>query len=334
MATQITPFGTRPDGQDVAAVALQSDCLSATILTQGAVLQSLYLTGIDHSLTLGFPDLAPYLGGFSSFGAIIAPVANRIANARAEIAGRTCRFDANAGTATLHSGAAGSHHALWTLADHGPAHVTLTLHQPDGEGGFPGNRDLTATYRLEADTLALDVTAATDAPTLMNVAHHGYWNLDGSPTWAGHVLTVHADRILVTDVDNLPTGKIRDLAGHPHDFRQEKRIAPGDIPPLDHNFCLAPGRRELTPALRLTGTTGVSMEIATTEPGLQIFDAGPIHGGDHATIHGRPYPHHSGLAIEPQFWPDAPNHTDFPSIDLAPGQPWHQRTTWRFSAPA
>ncbi|WP_108484484.1 aldose epimerase family protein [Oceaniglobus ichthyenteri] len=333
MAGQITPFGTRPDGASVHAITLRSDTLRATVLTQGAVLQSLYLAGIEHSLTLGFRDLAPYLGGGAYFGCVIAPVANRIGGAMAQIAGQTHRFEANENANTLHSASASSHAALWTLADHSASHATLTLRQPDGAGGFPGTKDITATYRLSDDTLHLEITATTDAPTLMNIAHHGYWNMDGTPTWAGHTMCIKADHILPTTVQNLPTGAVETLTNHPHDFRQTKTISPGERPPLDHNFCLATQRRALTPALTLTGVSGTRLELATTEPGLQIFDAAPINTGTARTLHAHPYGPHCGLAIEPQSWPDAPNHPHFPAITLTPNQTYRQHTTFRFSAP-
>src|SRR5690606_24016651 len=133
-----------------------------------------------------------------------------------------------------------------------------------------------------------------------------------------------------TSAENLPTGTLADLTGHPHDMRKPRRITPDDLPPLDHNFCLAPGRRALTPALRLTGTSGTTMQVSTTEPGVQVFGAATISAGDTPTIHHRPYHHHAGLAIEPQFWPDAPNHAGFPSIALNPGDIWRQYTTYRF----
>lgn len=333
MAAQITRFGTRGDGATVDAITLRHGTLKATVLTHGAVLQSLHLDGVAHSLTLGFPDISPYEGWLAHFGSVIAPVANRINGAQAMIDGRLCRFERNQGDITLHSGAAGSHNAVWAIADHGPAHVTLSLSQQDGAGGFTGNRRLTATYRLTDDTLHLEITARTDAPTLMNIAHHGYWNLDGAPTWAGHTLCIHADHILPSTPDNLPTGEIADLTGHALDMREARRIAPGETPPLDHNFCLADARRSLTPALRLTGASGVTMDLATTEPGLQIFGAATINAGDTPTIHNRPYRPHAGLAIEPQFWPDAPNHANFPPIRLNPGDTWRQHTTYRFTKP-
>ncbi|WP_226782902.1 aldose epimerase family protein [Oceaniglobus trochenteri] len=332
MADNVKPFGTRRDGREVQAITLDNGTLRATVLTHGAVLQSLRLKDVAHNLTLGFPDLASYDGKFPHFGSVIAPVANRIGGAQAVIDGETCHFSQDIKGVTLHSGPTSSQHDVWTLGDHGPDFVTLTLDLADGRGGFPGNRHLSVTYRLKGDTLHLDIMATSDRETLMNIAHHGYWNLDGTETWADHSLRLDADNVLAVDPEViLPTGDLVPLDDHPFDFREARRIAPGDIPELDHNFCLAPARRGLTPVLALTGSGGVTMEISTTEPGVQIFGAGTIDTGDTPSLHGHSYGRHCGIAIEPQAWPDAPNHAGFPSITLSPGATYHQVTTFRFT---
>lgn len=331
MAATVTPFGTRQDGRAVQAITLHDAPLRATILTHGAVLQSLYLDGHAHSLTLGAPEIAPYEADMAYFGAIIAPVANRIAGAQAKIAGRTHRFQANEGANSLHSGDTGAHGAIWDIADHGTAHVTLALDLPDGAGGFPGNRRLRVTYRLGEGALHLDITATSDAPTLMNIAHHGYWNLDGTPTWAGHTLQIAADHVLEVDDALIPTGTVQDLTGHPHDFRTPRVIQPGAFAMIDHNFCLSPTRRALSRAVTLTGARGITLELDTTEPGVQVFDATGIGTGALPTVQGHPYGSHCGLALEPQVWPDAPHHGHFPQITLDPGDTYHQISRFRFA---
>lgn len=327
----VLPFGIRRDGQRVHAIGIGNVELSATVLTHGAVLQRVHLAGVPHSLTLGASDIAAYEGDMTYFGALIGPVANRIAGASAVIGGRTHSFEANQGTDTLHSGTAGIENALWSVVEHAADRVTLTLFMGDGEGGFPGNRRITATYAIDGRELRLDITATTDAPTLMNVAHHGYWNLDGTDTWAGHSLRIAADAILPTTDAKVPTGEITALSGHPHDFRHTRQIAPDDVPHLDHNFCLSRERRELTEVLSLTGQGGVRMDVASTEPGVQVFDGAPIDTGALPTVHGRRYGPHCGFAIEPQSWPDAPHHAHFPSILLNSGETYHQTTTFRFT---
>lgn len=328
-------FGTLADGRRVHSVTLRHGSLSARILTLGAILQDLRLDGVDHALTLGSESLAAYEGPMNYFGAVVGPVANRIAGARAQIAGRDCRFEANQdGRHVLHGGPSGPHAQVWTVEEASGDSVTLSLALADGLGGFPGNRRIAAHYALTPDQgLAVTLTADTDAPTLMNLAHHGYWNLDGGATWEGHSLQILAEHVLPTTGECLPTGEIRAVAGTEFDFREPRRLAAGSTPPLDHNFCLARARRPLAPALRLTGQSGLSMEVSTTEPGLQVFTAEPIDCAPHPSHRGAPYGARAGVAIEPQFWPDAPNHPGFPQIALAPGETWRQDSLFRFTRP-
>lgn len=331
-AEQIETFGTGADGTPVQVIRLENGPLRAAVLTRGAILQDLRLAGHRPPLTLGASALAAYEGPLVSCGAVVGPVVNRIAGARAEIDGQTFRFAPCDGTDfTLHSGPTGTHCQVWKIAEADPASVTLVLDLPDGLGGFPGNRRLTARYALHDDaTLALTLGATTDRPTLMNMAHHGYWNLGGHPDWGGHRLRIAAETVLETDPDNLPTGRRLPVAGTGFDFRQMREITPGRTVRLDNNFCLSETRRPLTPVLELEGPEGVSMTVSTTEPGVQVFDAATIGSGRFPGHLGAPYGAYCGLAIEPQFWPDAPNHADFPSILLRPGETWQQDTTWQF----
>ena len=318
------PFGTTTDGAPVHALHLAAGDLTATVLTLGACLQDLRLSGVPYPLTHGSDRVADYEAAMRYHGALVAPVVNRLSGAQAPISGRVHRFEANQdGRHTLHCGAAGTHRQVWQVADHGLAHATLTIDLPDGAGGFPGNRRLAARFQAVAPaTLRMTVTATTDAVTLMNVANHSYWNLDGSDRWDGHTLQIAADRYLPTTPDFTPTGEIVPVAGTAMDFRTPRAIAPG-APALDTNYCLADARTDLRDVLTLKGRSGLSMTVATTEPGIQVYD------GRNAIRPGRaPY---EGLAIEAQFWPDAPNHPGFPGIELQPGQPWEQVTEWRFA---
>ena len=288
------------------------------------MLQDLRLAGTDHGLTLGSDRVADYEGDMRYHGALIGPVVNRLTGAQAPVAGEIHRFEANqAGLHTLHGGTAGTHLKLWTIIEADAASVTLAADLPDGEGGFPGNRRLVARFALlPPATLHLTVTAQTDAATLMNVANHSYWNLDGTPCWDGHQLRILADRYLPTTGDFTPTGEIAAVAGSDKDFRQMRPISVGH-PLLDTNFCLSDSRVPLRDVLWLRGQSGITMTVATTEPGIQVYD------GRNAIRPGRDF--HEGLAIEAQFWPDAPNQPGFPPIDLAPGDDWQQDTQWRFS---
>jgi len=322
----VTDFGTTAQGQPVRRITLTRGPLTVSLLTFGAILQDVRLRGVPRNLTLGSDRLADYQGAMLYHGALIAPVVNRLSRACAPIAGVLHRFEANQdGQHTLHGGAAGTHLQVWTLAEFGETSATLTLTLPDGAGGFPGTRPVRATFSLtDPATLRLQITATTDRPTLFNAANHSYWNLDGTPDWSGHSLQIDADRYLPTTDSFAPTGEVRTVAGTPFDFRQPRLPTPGN-PALDTSFCLADGPRSLARALTLTGQSGVSMTLATTEAAVQVYD------GRAAPRLGRAPC--EALAIEAQNWPDAPNHPDFPGIELHPGDTYHQTTEWRFAAP-
>lgn len=312
----MTLFGTIKDGQDVHKITLSRGGLTVQLLTLGAIVQSVRLNGVNHDLTIGSEALTDYEATMGYTGALVGPVANRLRDARAPIAGKTHHFDANQdGQHTLHGGKDGTHAQIWTIADQGPDHATLTLDLADGAGGFPGNRHIRATFAVLDDaTLRLTLTGTSDAPTLMNIANHSYWNLDGNPTWARHRLRIAADHVLPIDTATLPTGQIAAVEGTAFDLRSGPALKPGE-PALDHNFCLFDSKQPLRDVLWLTGRSGVTMTMATTEVGVQIFDGRPSY---------------QALAIEAQGWPDAPNIETFPTIDVGPDHPYAQTTQWRF----
>ncbi|PZR01115.1 MAG: galactose mutarotase [Cereibacter sphaeroides] len=316
------------DGIRVDAIHLGSDGLSVTVLTRGAVLQDVRLSGIPYSLTLGGDSLAAYEGPMAYFGALVGPVANRIAGAKAEIAGKEYRFPANEGTTVLHGGPRGMHSRHWTVEEAGADHARMRLDLANGDSGFPGNRGIVADWRVTGAALTLTLTATTDAPTLINLANHSYWNLDGTTDTAGHNLCIAADHYLPVNDKVLPSGEIRPVAGA-FDLRQGHALTGTED--YDHNFCLATAPRALTEVLTLTGKTGVQMRFATTEPGVQVYDGRRLATAPFAGHAGQPYGPHAGVAIEAQHWPDAPNHPDFPAIALNPGQAYRQETRWSFA---
>jgi aldose 1-epimerase len=312
-------FGVTAAGRDVDRITIGSGDLQVAVLTYGAVLQSVRLAGVAHDLTLGSARLADYEGAMCYHGALVGPVANRLSRARAMIAGVAHELVPNEGENLLHSGPKGIHARVWEVIDAQPDEVTLGLRLLGD--GFPGRRQVWAQFSVVGTVLRLDLTASTDAPTLMNVAQHSYWNLDGGATWAGHRLQIDADHYLPTDAALLPTGEVRDVADTPFDFRASRTITPGD-PVMDTNFCVSDARVPLREVLWLQGGT-TRMAFATTEPGVQVYD------GRQGIRPGRGP--HEGLAIEAQGWPDAPNHPGFPSVELHPDQTYHQITEWRFS---
>ena len=319
----VSNFGTTPDGVAVRRITIGSSMLSVSVLDWGAIVQGVWLNGVDHGLTLGSDVLADYFPRMQHHGALVAPVVNRLAGGAAEIDGAVFRFEKNLdGRLTLHSGKSGTQHRLWNVAEVDRDRVVLNVDLPDGLGGFPGNRMVTVEYAVTEAALRMTVTARTDAPTIFNAANHSYWNLDGSANFSGHRLRIAAESWLPTDADFAPTGEIRAIEGTPLDFRRERAVAPDD-PPLDNNFCLSHGQAALRDVLWLTGASGVSMTVATTEPGIQVYDSRNASRPGHGT--------YEGLAIEAQNWPDAPNHPGFPSIALMPGEERRQVTEWRFA---
>lgn len=325
-------FGTTRDGRAVEVVTLDNGDLSARILTLGATLQDLRLAGLDRGLTLGSDRLEDYEdgGALHYFGCIVGPVANRIRDARTEFDGRELRFEANGGGGhALHGGAAGLHHKIWEIDLLEEARVILSTHSPDGEGGFPGNRRYEAEFALDGASLTLKLRATTDAPTLMNLANHSYWNLGDGDDIHGHRLRIDAARYLPSDENGLVTGAILEVENTPFDFRDGRTLSEADT--LDNNFCLSDDRRPLTTAGRLTGPDNVRLDVETTEPGLQFYDARHLSPSGVPGHDGRLYRPRGGLAIEAQFWPDAPNNPGFPSIRLDPGRAWEQVTRFTVS---
>ena len=321
----VTEFGTTAGGQKVQRITLEDGDLTVAVLTKGATLQSVRLRGVPHDLTLGSELLADYEGGMRHHGALVAPVVNRFTGARAPIGGKTFQFEANQSARhTLHFGSLGTQHKIWKIAAVSDRSVTLTVDLPAGEGNMPGLRPVRVTFAVTKRGLQLEVTASTDALTLFNAANHSYWNMDGSDSWAGHSLQIAADSYLPVTPDITPTGEIAAVGGTIFDLRRPRAITPG-VDSYDHNFCLSDGQQPLRDVLWLKGASGLTMTLATTEAGVQVYD------GRNALRPGRG--RYEGLAIEAQNWPDAPNHQGFPSIELAPGATYHQITEWRF-APA
>lgn len=327
MNASIKPFGTTAAGAAVQVITLRAGELTARVLTYGATLQDLRLAGTPWPLCLGAERVAAYEARLPWCGAVVGPVANRIGGATALVAGELWAMEANDGANTLHSGSEGVSQQIWQIEAAKADEVTLLCALPHGACGLPGTREIRAHYRLVAPaTLEITLTARSDAPTLMNLAHHPYWNLDGTPSTAGHRLSIAAAQYLPTDTQNLPLAPVP-VAGTGFDLSAPRALP--DLPPLDHNFCLAgEGLREVA---RLSGAKGVSMAVETDAPGLQVYDGRALASTPWPGLTGAPYGAHAGLAMEPQLWPDAPAHGDFPPINLAPGTEWRQVSRLHFT---
>ena len=334
---QAEPFGQTGTGEEINRVRLNGGGLSAAILTWGATLQDLRLADHPAPLVLGFERFEDYVERSPYFGATVGRYANRIAGGSFTIEGRRYQADRNyLDKHTLHGGGRGFAKRLWTITDQGPEHVILKLRDPDGAGGFPGTLEVSCAYRLKvAGTLSIEYRATCDQPTLCNLAHHSYFNLDdgGAGDALDHRLMLAAAAYLPVDGEMIPTGVVQPLDGTPFDFRQARPIrTAGEQVPFDHNFCLAAARGPLRQAAWAQGASGVELELWTTEPGIQFY-AGHMVPRLAGGLDGRTYGPFSGFCLEAQVWPDSPNRPYFPQAVLWPGDVYHQTTEYRFRLP-
>lgn len=321
---RVEQAGVLHDGRVVHGVTLQGGDMVARVLTLGATVQDLRLTGVDHPLVLGLSEVDDYLTpGAGYMGSIVGRVANRIGGAGFTLDGQDYSTDPNfRDRHTLHGGRRGTNSHIWTVEDGAADHVILTLRLPEGQMGFPGNLDIRARIAIIDEALDLTLTATTDAATPCNLAHHGYFDLDGRGDVRNHRLWVNADRYLAVDDDLIPLPGIAAVMGTPLDFRRSRKVG---STPLDTAFCLNdPGPDR--PVARLTGTSGLSMTIFTDAAGLQVYDGAMLE----AVRHG-PY---AGMALETQGWPDAPNRPDFPDCILRPGQIYRHHARYAFTRAA
>lgn len=329
----VTLFG-RLDGQEVREVVLASPSgLQARVITWGAVLRDLVVPTSrgPQRVLLGLERLEDYVAHSPYLGAVVGRYANRIGGASFRLGGRSYALDANEGPNQLHGGARGFGQRIWTLLDHDGASATLALVSDDGDMGYPGRLVATCTYALaKPATLAITLEAVADRPTPVNLTSHGYYNLDGSPDILDHELTIFGDFITPTGPDLIPTGEVRAVAGTPYDFRQPRRL--GDVlgaTRYDINYVLG-GEGGLAHAATVVAPrSGVTLELWTTEPGLQFYDS---HGLDvpAAGLGGRRNGRHGGIVLEPQRFPDGPNRRHFPPSIVRPGEVSRQAMELRF----
>ncbi|MEM9576231.1 MAG: aldose epimerase family protein [Pseudomonadota bacterium] len=309
-------------------IELRSASLKALVSPHGATLAGLWARPYPNSLVLGTSDQHHLVEHLTYFGALVGPIANRIAGGRITIDGVAWNLEQNEGTNTLHSGAKGLHGLMWEVEEVRDESVTLAISLPDGFGGLPGVRKITARYVLNGTTLRLEIIAESDRATVMNIAHHPYWNLDGSDTVAAHSLRIPADTYLPTNAFSLPTGEVALVQGTEYDFRKTRKIPIGTT--LDATLCL--GRKRLDAPCKcavLTAPGGPRLEVHTTEPGLQLYNGTGICDVPADLFDDRRLLPCAGVALEPQAWPDAPNHKGFPSIYLQKTEKYCQITEYR-----
>ncbi|MBN9145115.1 MAG: galactose mutarotase [Novosphingobium sp. 63-713] len=345
--------GKLPDGAVVEAVTLSAgNGVSARILAYGATLQSLIAPdakGRKADVALGYDDLDSYVNHPNYFGATIGRFANRIADGRFALDGKTYQLPQNDHGQTLHGGGRGFDKVLWKVESisSGPvARLVLTHTSPDGDSGYPGTLKARVTYSLdEKGNLGILFEAETDKPTIVNMTNHALFNMagEGSPGGAmDNRLTIPAGAYTPVSPTLIPTGELRKVAGGAFDFRKARRLndalRDGHDDQIvagrgyDHNFALDKGLTA-TPQLaaRLVDpASGRMLEVLTTEPGLQFY-SGNFLDGTLIGKHGHLYRMGDGIALEPQKFPDAPNHQNFISARVDPGKPYRHAMIYRLS---
>lgn len=341
-------FGTTADGQDVYSYTLDNGYVNARVIDYGAVLVNLAVPdrdGLRDDIVLGFDYLPQYETNKDFFGATIGPVCNRTAKAEMPVDGKTWQMRVNDNANNLHTDeTAGLHKRLWK-AIYGEDFVTFTIALADGELGLPGERNITVTYSLTVDNaLRLHYHATSDRLTPINITNHTYFNLDGHDAGVINdtLLTLHASAFTVADNESIPTGEIRDVAGTPMDFREEKPIGrdiDADYDQLqfaggyDHNWCIDgyEGSAELLPVAKARSLkTGRVMEVFSNQPGVQFYAGNCVDDKDGKN--GHDYGRRHAFCLETQFYPDSIHHENFPSYLYGPGEAYDAQTKFRFSA--
>jgi aldose 1-epimerase len=348
------PAGTRADGTALETLTLTNgQGVSAKILTYGATLQSLMAPGRDGQVAdvlLGYDDVKDYVDHPNYFGVTVGRYANRIAAGKFTLDGKAYQLPVNDNDVnSLHGGGKGFDKRVWKVVSlkSGPtAKAVLALTSPDGDSGYPGKLDVTVTYTLdESGNLGIAFDAKTDKPTIVNMTNHAIFNLqgEGSPDGAlGHMLTIPAKAYTPVDANLIPTGELKPVEGSVFDFRAPRRVADGIRDGrdqqivygrgYDHNMALDKG---LTKAPELAArledpASGRVLEVLTTEPGVQFY-TGNFLDGTFIGKSGHLYRMGDGIALEPQKFPDSPNHDNFLSARVDPGKPYHHQMIYRLS---
>jgi aldose 1-epimerase len=340
-------FGTLPDGSAATLhVLTNAQGMRIAVTDFGGIITQIHVPdreGRLDDIVLGFETLAPYLQSRAYLGALIGRYANRIAGGRFTLDGVAFQLACNDGANHLHGGMVGFDRRLWRAAPFSAPDVIgleMTLHSPAGEEGYPGNLWAKVRYELDEDNaLVVRHHAHCDQPTPFNPTQHSYFNLGASDTILDHELTVSAGAITAVGAGLIPTGALMPVADSPFDFRTPHAIGERITQPCDqlslaggydHNFVLDKASPDaLTLAVRLVDPpSGRVLELLTTEPGLQFYSGNFLDGS--ATGKGRVMGRRSGLCLEPQHFPDSPNHSTFPTTILYPGIMFGSVSVYRF----
>ena len=335
-------WGTTTEGEPVVRYTLtNAHGIRAGLITWGAALVELSAPDREGRLadvTLGFDSLEPYLQPHPFFGSIAGRYANRIAKGRFTLDGKEYALATNDGENHLHGGRRGFDKRNWHGEPIGSDAVRFTYISADGEEGYPGKLTVSVTYRLsDDDKLSLEYEAETDAPTVLNLTNHAYWNLAGKGDIRSHELWIKASRFTPVDGRSIPTGEVRPVAGSPMDFTTAKPIG-RDLPAMsdapgggfDHNWVIDREGAEPQLAAELYElTSGRLMRVLTTEPGIQFYTGNYLKAVSGKA--GQVYEKHAGLCLETQHFPDSPNHAAFPTTVLRPGEKFRSVTVYQFA---
>ena len=341
------PFGKATDGAPVTLYTLRNaKGAEARIMNYGGIVVSLKVPdrhGKLGDVVLGYDKLEDYIKETPYFGALIGRYGNRIAKGQFTVDGRQYTLATNNYPNALHGGVKGFDKVIWQAMPLNGADPALKLQylSHDGEEGYPGNLSVTVYYTLTADNaLKVEYTAATDMDTVLNLTQHSYFNLSGKGDILSHEVTMPADKFTPVDSTLIPTGELRPVEGTPFDFRKPTtigaRIGQNDEQlkfgkGYDHNWVFDKRIGDLTRLARVSEpTTGRVLEVFSTEPGLQFYSGNFLDG----TLKGKGgwvYQFRNGFCMEPQHYPDSPNHPDFPTVVLKPGQPYRNTIVYKFS---
>ena len=320
--------------------------VSVSITNYGGRVVSFMVPDKNNKLTdvvLGYDSISAYgKKGEPFFGALIGRYGNRIGKGKFTLEGKAYQLQLNDGTNTLHGGTDGFFGKVWEAKQNGQQ-LELTYSSADGEAGYPGKLDVKVVYTLtNENAFQIDYTATTDKATIVNLTNHAYFNLsgEGSKTILDHELMIAADAITPVDSTLIPTGALLPVKGTSFDFtvakaigkdieRKEEQLKFGKG--YDHNFVLKPNDGKIPVAILKSTITGIKMEVYTTEPGLQFYSGNFLTGVDKDGKGGKSYAYRSALCLETQHFPDAPNHANFVSTVLKPGQTYTTSTTYKFS---
>lgn len=348
-AAQLTTFDTTLQDRPVRLLSLENGKgMRVDITNYGARIVRLWTpdrTGKKIDVILGFNHLGRYLHASSPYyGAVVGRYAGRIAKGEFTLNGKKYLLDKNSDGLTIHGGSAGFHRQIWQIQEVSKDHIRLSYLSKAGEAGFPGNLTVSVEYRLtKYNQLVIHYKARTDAPTVVNITNHSFFNLngEGDSSALDHVLTIHSDFYWPLTEDKLPGAQMRAVAGTPFDFNHpatlRSHISEADAQlhlagGFDHTYILRARRQwaQQPAAVLYSPATGIQMELFTQQPGIQLFTANFLNGNDIGKS-GKSYERYSAVCLETQHFPDSPNRENFPTTTLYPDEVFENTTIYAFS---